>query len=157
MAALFPQGIKIPTLTSMTAGPYTGEGPTGPNLPALDNSELLDSIMNGDDSGANGVSNANGSAYGGKSKLESALRKIPNSNPNDLDGALADVKVWVPYDLMRGADQASKGRTGKFREGAVIAIEFSHPINLNSEINPTPAPWFSADSHRNLIDSEPCI
>jgi hypothetical protein len=59
MAALFPQGIKIPTLTSMTAGPYKGEGPTGPDLPALDNSELLDSIMNGDDSGANGVGNAN--------------------------------------------------------------------------------------------------
>ena len=41
---------------------------------------------------------------GNKSKLESALRKIPNSNPerNDLDGALADVKVWVPYDLMHG-------------------------------------------------------
>jgi hypothetical protein len=150
MAALFPQGIKIPTLTSITAGPYKGEGPTGPDLPTLDNSELLDSIMNGDDSGANGVSNANGSAH----KLESALRKIPNSNPNDLDGALADVKVWVPYDLMRGADQASKGRTGKFREGAVIAIEFSHPINLNSEINHTPAPWFS---HRNLIDFELCI
>ncbi|KAI0279752.1 hypothetical protein BGY98DRAFT_403952 [Russula aff. rugulosa BPL654] len=93
MAALFPQGIKIPTLTSMTAGPYKGEGPTGPDLPALDNSELLDSIMNGDDSGANGVGNANGSAHGSKSKLESALRKIPNSNPNDLDGALADVKA----------------------------------------------------------------
>jgi hypothetical protein len=93
MNALFPQGIKIPTFTSLTAGPYKGEGPTGPDLPTLDNSELLDSIIN-DNSGTNGVGNANGSAQGGnKSKLESALRKIPNSNPNDLDGALADVKV----------------------------------------------------------------
>ena len=96
MATLFPQGIKIPTLTSLTAGPYKGEGPTGPDLPTLDNSALLDSIINGD-SGANGSSQD-----GNKSKLESALRKIPNSNPNDLDGALADVKVWVPYNLMRG-------------------------------------------------------
>jgi hypothetical protein len=102
MAALFPQGIKIPTLTSLTAGPYKGEGPTGPDLPTLDNSALLDSIINGD-SGANDVGITNGSANGGhKSKLESALRKIPNSNPDDLDGALADVKVWVPYELMRG-------------------------------------------------------
>jgi len=93
MATLFPQGIKIPTLTSLTAGPYKGEGPTGPDLPTLDNSALLDSIINGD-SGVNGVNNTNGSAQGGnKSKLENALRKIPNSNPNDLDGALADVKA----------------------------------------------------------------
>jgi hypothetical protein len=102
MAALFPQGLKIPTLTSLTAGPYKGEGPTGPDLPTLDNSALFDSIKNGD-SGANGVGNVNGSAQGGNnSKLESALRKIPNSNPNELDGALADVKVWVSYDLLRG-------------------------------------------------------
>jgi len=102
MAALFPQGIKIPTLTSITAGPYKGEGPTGPDLPTLDNSAFVDSIINGD-SDANGVNKANGSAQGGnKSKLESTLKKIPNSNPNDLDGALADVKVWVPCDLMHG-------------------------------------------------------
>ncbi len=102
MAALFPQGIKIPTLTSLTAGPYKGEGPTGPDLPTLDNSALLDSIINGD-FGANGAGDTNGSAQNGnKPKLESALKRIPNSNPNDLDGVLADVKVWVPYDLMRG-------------------------------------------------------
>jgi hypothetical protein len=101
MTALFPQGIQIPTLTSLTAGPYKGEGPTGPDLPTLDNSALFDSIINGD-SVANGVGDANGSAQGGnKSKLESALRKIPNSNPNDLDGVLTDVKVWVPYNLVR--------------------------------------------------------
>lgn len=101
MAAVFPQGIKIPTLTSLTAGPYKGAGPTGPDLPAIDNSDLLNSIINGDP-GANGVDDANGSAHGDKSKLESALNKIPNTNPNDLDGALADVKVWIPYDLMGG-------------------------------------------------------
>ena len=101
MAALFPGGIKIPTFTSITAGPYTGAGPTGPDLPTLDNSEFLDSIINGTD--GNGVGDTNGFAQGGKkSKLESALRKIPNSNPDDLDGALEDVKVWVPYDLIRG-------------------------------------------------------
>jgi hypothetical protein len=101
MAALFPQGIKIPTLTSLTAGPYTGAGPTGPDLPTLDSSDILDSIINGDPS-ANGVGNGNGSAHGNKSKLERALKQIPNTNPNDLDGALADVKVWVSYDLLRG-------------------------------------------------------
>jgi hypothetical protein len=102
MAKLFPQGIKIPTFTSITAGPYRGEGPTGPDLPTIDDSALLASIMNGN-SGTNGVSNTNGSAQGGNnSKLENALRKIPNSNPNDLDGALADVKVWGPYDIMHG-------------------------------------------------------
>jgi hypothetical protein len=101
MTALFPQGIQIPTLTSLTAGPYKGEGPTGPDLPTLDNSALFDSIINGD-SVANGVGDANGSAQGGnKSKLESALRKIPNSIPDDLDGVLTDVKVWVPYNLVR--------------------------------------------------------
>ncbi|KAF8501722.1 hypothetical protein F5888DRAFT_1632550 [Russula emetica] len=134
MTTLFPQGIKIPTLTSLTAGPYKGEGPTGPDLPTLDNSALLDSIINGD-SGANGVNNANGSAQGvNKSKLESALRKIPDSNHNDLDGALADVK-------------ASKGRTGRLREGAAIVIEFSHPTNLNSETNLAPGPWVSVNFH----------
>ena len=103
MSTLFPQGFKIPTLTSLTAGPYKGEGPTGPDLPALDNSALLASIINGD-SGADGVGNANGSAQGGnKSELESALKKIPNSNPNDLDGALADVKVRAPYDSIQCA------------------------------------------------------
>jgi hypothetical protein len=95
MAKLFPQGIKIPTFTSITAGPYQGAGPTGSDLPTIDDSDLLNSIMNGDD-GPNGVVNGNGSAHGNKSKLESALNKIPNSNPDNLDGALADVKVWVP-------------------------------------------------------------
>lgn len=102
MAALFPQGIKIPTLTSLTAGPYKGEGPNGPDLPALDNSALFDSIINGDH-GANGDGNADGSAQD-KSKLESALWKIPNSSPDDLDEVLADVKVWVPYDLCSATD-----------------------------------------------------
>jgi hypothetical protein len=101
MAALFPEGIKIPTLTSLTAGPYKGAGPMGADLPTLDNSDFLASIINGDP-GANGDGDPNGSAHGNKSKLESALKNLPNSNPNELDGALADVKVWLPYDLMRG-------------------------------------------------------
>lgn len=97
IAAVFPQGIKIPTLTSLTAGPYKGAGPTGPDLPTLDNSDILNSIMNG-----GGDDDANGYAHGNKPSLETALNKIPSTNPNDLDGALADVKVWGPYDLMRG-------------------------------------------------------
>jgi hypothetical protein len=69
MATLFPQGIKIPTLTSLTAGPYKGEGPTGPGLPTLDNSALVDSIVNGD-AGANDVGDTNGSVQvEDKSKL----------------------------------------------------------------------------------------
>ncbi|KAH9986254.1 hypothetical protein BJV77DRAFT_1081220 [Russula vinacea] len=101
LALLFPGGIKLPTLTSLTAGPYKGEGPTGSDLPTLDNSALLNSIINGD-AGINGVHDADESAQNGN-ELESALKKIPTSSPGDLDGALADVKVWARYKSTRGS------------------------------------------------------
>jgi hypothetical protein len=85
MAKLFPQGIKLPTFTSLTAGPYKGEGPTGPDLPTLDNDDILASIINGDSVPTDNSDD--------RSKLESALRKIPNSSPGNLDGALSDVKA----------------------------------------------------------------
>jgi hypothetical protein len=103
LAVLFPEGIKLPTFTSLIAGPYKGEGPTGSDLPTLDNSALLDSIINGD-AGANGVDYADGSTQNGndRSKLERALKNVPTSPPGDLDGALADVKVWAQYKSTRG-------------------------------------------------------
>lgn len=93
--ALFPEGIRLPTLRSLTAGPYKGAGPTGPGLPTLDSTAELDAIINGDASGANGVGNGNDSSpiESSRSKLETALKKIPATSPNDLDARLADVKV----------------------------------------------------------------
>jgi len=88
MNKLFPKGINLPSITALTAGPYKGEGPTGPDLPALDDSALLDSIMNGTGPGDLDSSPQNG----GGSKLESSLNKIPNSSQGNLDGALGDVK-----------------------------------------------------------------
>ena len=88
MNQLFPQGIKLPSVTSVTAGPYKGAGPTGPDLPVLDDSELLDSIMNG-----NGPGDLAPPQNGGGSKLENSLNKIPNTSQGNLDGALGDVKV----------------------------------------------------------------
>ncbi|KAI0300756.1 hypothetical protein BC826DRAFT_990199 [Russula brevipes] len=49
--SLFPGGIKLPSLTSLTAGPYKGEGPTGPELPTLDMSGDIDDIINGTGNG----------------------------------------------------------------------------------------------------------
>ena len=89
MNKLFPKGINLPSITALTAGPYKGEGPTGPDLPALDDSALLDSIMNGTGPGDLDSSPQNG----GGSKLESSLNKIPNSSQGNLDGVLGDVKV----------------------------------------------------------------
>ena len=96
MNELFPKGINLPSITSVTAGPYKGAGPSGPDLPVLDDSDaLMASIMNG-----NGPGDTPASTQGG-SKLESSLKNLPNSSPNNLDGALADVKVWAPYKSMR--------------------------------------------------------
>jgi len=96
LALIFPEGIKLPTLTRLTAGPYKGKGPTGPTL---DISADLDAIINGDaDGNANGV-NGGGESSGienSRSKLDSALRRIPSVNPSDLDAGLADVKVGQP-------------------------------------------------------------
>jgi hypothetical protein len=91
---LFPEGIKLPTLTSLTAGPYKGAGPTGPGLPTLDNTEI-DAIINGDGGGVNGVGNGNDSSpiESSRSNLETALKKIPATSPIDLNARLADVKV----------------------------------------------------------------
>jgi hypothetical protein len=93
LASIFPEGIKLPTITSLTAGPYQGEGPTGSDLPTLDISADLDAIINGD---ANASANSGEKSSGiedSRSKLESALKRIPNINPSDLDVGLAEVKV----------------------------------------------------------------
>lgn len=68
--SLFPGGIKLPSLTNLTAGPYKGAGPTGPELPTLDMSGDINDIING---------TGNGDAS--SQQLE-----------GNLDGALKDVK-----------------------------------------------------------------
>jgi hypothetical protein len=94
MNQLFPQGIKLPSITSVTAGPYKGAGPTG-GAELDDSDALMASIMNGDGPGDTPASTQGGS------KLESSLKGLPNASPNNLDGALADVKVWAPYKSTR--------------------------------------------------------
>jgi hypothetical protein len=100
LAVLFPEGIKRPTLTSLTAGQYKGEGPTGSDLPTLDDSAFLEAIINGN--GTNGDADASAQNGNDLSKLERSLKNISTSSPGDLDGALADVKVWAPYKSTRG-------------------------------------------------------
>ena len=90
LQTLFPSGIKIPTLTSLTAGPYKGAGPSGPDLPTFDASAEIDAIVNG---GENGNGNASSPIESSRSKLEIALKKIPATSPGDLEARLADVKV----------------------------------------------------------------
>ncbi|KAH9998810.1 hypothetical protein BJV74DRAFT_187322 [Russula compacta] len=85
LALLFPQGIKLPTLTSLTAGPYKGAGPSGPELPTLDITADLDTILNGD-------SDAPSEVESSRSKLASALKNIPASSSNDFNARLESVK-----------------------------------------------------------------
>ncbi|KAI9463327.1 hypothetical protein BJY52DRAFT_1184867 [Lactarius psammicola] len=100
---LFPEGIKFPTFTSLTAGPYKGAGPIGQN-PTLDID--LDAIINGTQSnGQNGTNGVAGDAVGNgsgdpssqvntnRSKLETALKKITTFSPGDLDAGLEQVKA----------------------------------------------------------------
>ena len=104
---LFPEGIKFPTFTSLTAGPYKGAGPIGTN-PTLDVD--LNSIINGDQpNGTNGSGDhsapvGNGSSdpsqvNTNRSKLETALRNIPTFSPGDLNIGLEQVKVRARQEL----------------------------------------------------------
>ena len=100
MFYLFPGGIKFPTFTSLTAGPYKGAGPIGVH-PTLDVN--IDSIINGGE--PNGVIEGRGGQGGGDhssqvntnhSKLETALKNISTFPPGDLDAGLEKVKVRAP-------------------------------------------------------------
>ena len=114
MQALFPHGIKIPTLTSLTAGPYKGAGPSGSDLPTLDASAEIDAIING---GGNGNGNASPPIESSRSKLEIALKKIPATSPVDLEATLADVKVSKRRTtLTRGLISLERPRRRKQRK-----------------------------------------
>jgi hypothetical protein len=104
MAKLFPKGVKLPTFTSITAGPYKGAGPTGSDLPDIDNSAFLDSIINGDADVGNGLGDTGAPQQNGdnRPKLESSLRSLQTSSTGDLDGALANVKVRAPSTSTHG-------------------------------------------------------
>lgn len=93
LALLFPQGIKLPTLTSLTAGPYKGAGPSGPDQPTLDTTADLDSILNGDEGGNDPNGDAPTEVESSRSKLASALKNIPASSSNDFNARLENVKV----------------------------------------------------------------
>lgn len=101
---LFPNGIKFPTFTSLTAGPFKGAGPIGKN-PTLDINidEILNSNQSNGQSGTNGAGESlvgNGSASSqvntNRSELETALKKLPTLSPGDLDAGLNQVKVRAP-------------------------------------------------------------
>jgi len=66
----------------------------------------LDAIING---GASGNGNAPSSIESSRSKLETALKKIPATSPSNLDAILENVKVRAPYNLTRwSADWSPK-------------------------------------------------
>ncbi|KAI9460356.1 hypothetical protein F5148DRAFT_1286879 [Russula earlei] len=118
LALLFPEGIKLPSLTSLIGGLLKDDGPTGPDLPTLDISADVDAILNGDSGGINGGDKAGSSSQikNSLSKLESALKKIPNYKPSDLDAGLANIKTskeWaiLPYDSKSGqfSDRGDSG------------------------------------------------
>ena len=103
---IFPEGIKLPTFTSLTAGPYKGAGPIGTN-PTLDVD--INAIINGDQTDeADGTGDQNTSVGNGsgdpaqvninRSKLETALRNLPTFSPGDLNTGLEKVKVRAPQD-----------------------------------------------------------
>ncbi|KAH9063944.1 hypothetical protein EDB87DRAFT_1681082 [Lactarius vividus] len=97
LAALFPGGIKFPTFTSITAGPYKGAGPIGKN-------ETLNVDINDILNPSNGQNGTNGAAGNGssdppsqvntnRSKLETALKEIMTFSPGNLDAAFEQVKA----------------------------------------------------------------
>jgi hypothetical protein len=92
---LFPEGIKLPTFTSITAGPYKGAGPIG-HLPTLNVD--LDAVINAGQGQVNGGGGAaNGDAPSEvtsiRSKLEAALKRVVTFPPGNLNQGLADIKV----------------------------------------------------------------
>ncbi|KAI0255098.1 hypothetical protein BJV78DRAFT_817438 [Lactifluus subvellereus] len=91
---LFPGGIKLPTFTSLTAGPYKGAGPIGQHATLEVD---LDAIINVEQDEANDHGAANGDASSqitsSRSKLDVALKRIVTVSPGDLDAGLADVKT----------------------------------------------------------------
>jgi hypothetical protein len=98
LVTLFPGGIKLPTFTSLTAGPYKGAGPIGKH-PTLNVD--LDAIISGGQGEDSGVGAPDGNASSQiTSKLETALRKIVTFPPGNLEQGLADVKVRRPHDPM---------------------------------------------------------
>ncbi|KAH9041736.1 hypothetical protein EDB85DRAFT_1377240 [Lactarius pseudohatsudake] len=99
LSALFPGGIKFPTFTSITAGPYKGAGPIGKNETLNVDSEL-DAILNGTNGPAgNGSGDPSSQVNTNRSKLETALKEIMTFSPGNLDAALEQVKVRTPHDL----------------------------------------------------------
>lgn len=106
---LFPGGIKFPTFTSLTAGPYKGAGPIGKN-PTVD-VDLNAIIMGNQPNGTNGaVGDHSGSVENGsdnplsqvnthRSKLETTLKNIITFSPADLDTGLWKVKVRALSNL----------------------------------------------------------
>jgi hypothetical protein len=127
---LFPEGIKLPTFTSLTAGPFKGAGPIGKN-PTLDVD--IDAIINGNQpNGTNGAGGDHGGSVGNgsdpssqvntnRSKLETALKNITTFSPSDLDVGLEKVKVRAPLDLPSPkVDWFPKGCTSGNREFAKV-------------------------------------
>ncbi|KAH9003076.1 hypothetical protein EDB86DRAFT_122831 [Lactarius hatsudake] len=123
LSALFPGGIKFPTFTSITAGPYKGAGPIGKNETLNVDSEI-DAILN-QSNGQNGTNGPAGNGSGdpssqvntNRSKLETALKEIITFSPGNLDAALEQVKVRAPQDLslltLIGSPKAAQAETEK--------------------------------------------
>ncbi len=104
LQAIFPHGIKLPTFTSLTAGPYKGAGPPAGQFETVD-VNLDDIIKNGADGATEGpVGNGNSQVNTNRSELETALKKIPTFSPGDLDAGLEQVKVRELQDLLPVAD-----------------------------------------------------
>ncbi|KAH9972138.1 hypothetical protein BGW80DRAFT_1460058 [Lactifluus volemus] len=75
LVTLFPEGIKLPSLTSLTAGPYHGAGPMG-QFATLNVD--IGSIISGADEVAN---------------LETALNNVATSSKDKLGQELENVKI----------------------------------------------------------------
>jgi hypothetical protein len=107
---LFPGGIKFPTFTSLTAGPFKGAGPIGtnPTLPVDIDAIISGSQPNGTNGAAGDHSGSIGNGSGdpssqvntNRSKLETALKNITTFSPANLDTGLEKVKVRAHSDLL---------------------------------------------------------
>lgn len=125
---LFPGGIKFPTFTSLTAGPFKGAGPIGKN-PTLDvdiNAIIAGNQPNGatgdlNSSVGNGTGNPSSQVNTHRSKLETALKNITTFSPADLDTGLEKVKVRTLLNLPPPeTDWFPKGCTSRNREFAKV-------------------------------------
>ncbi|KAI0042864.1 hypothetical protein FA95DRAFT_511959 [Auriscalpium vulgare] len=109
--ALFPQGIKLPSLTTWVTGKYNGAGPTDIPTMEVDMSQFMNAGTNAAGDVANGTADGLKQAAGdlkqaggmatAASQADTNTLNGPQSQMNQLDGVLKDVKGLPEADVIQ--------------------------------------------------------